>query len=1105
MRDHPGMKSSAAETQLRVRLFGEPAVLLPDGRVVALEPRAAAVVALAALEPGISRLRVATLLWPDSSDPRRNLRQQLLRFRQLFGHPLVEGHAALTVSDPLIEALDAAAAAPLLAWHTYEDCEEFAAWLSQQRDARRHHLVTVAREKVADGEAAGDLDAALAAANALLALDDHLENHHRELMRLHFLRGDAAAGLTAYRRLTAMLAAEYNALPSAASEELAALLRASAQHCTPMTAACAAGGLHSTLPVVLKRPPLLAGRERERNAVLQAWADGRAVLLEGEAGLGKSRLLTELLAGAGATLSGAGRPGDAGAPYATLERLLRPLMREGAPGLDAAARDTLAHIAPTAAPGVALRPGAMSRAVSELLRQRGVPLVALDDLHFADEATLELVAGLVAQNDSPRRWLFAGRPAELPVAAQTLRSSLTELQRLSVVTLAALDETAIAALVDALAIEGLHGGTLAGPLCRHTGGNPLFVLETLKHGMADGSLARGELPRPLSVGNLIERRLQRLSEPALTLARVAAIAGVDFSIELAESAIGVRAVQLASAWAELQDAQVLRDEGFAHDLVSDAAMRSVPPVVARRVHGQCAQWLSARGVEPARVARHWRLGGMPAEAGRAFVAAALRAEKAARLQEEAALYDSAAQAFEEAGLDEERFGALLGRVRALNQTKFDDLAIQECQALAATARSDAQRLRAQSELCGLLTERGEPQAAIEAGQTATALARRLGDEEWQARTACHMATAYCRLGRAEEAVAVLAPLRAFVDAQPDTALRMLWHGEWGASLGHAGRLREAVAAYDVALAASRHLGLRDAEGRLLLNCSVTLRQSGQLDRALVQSRQGQAMSAAETTGAAELPIDALVLARDESETGHYASALSSLESVLAEFQQRGTAFWCQACRMVLVRLWIDLGQYARAVPLLRDEPGELPAWLRADRRLLQLELARALEQPAPAGALAEAFALAQADPQRGPGLRVRALRFLPPADVLAQAEALTSALVAKERFGALLALHVHVARAALAEGHSQAAAAAARAAQALFDEGYAPESMYLPEAHLVASQALARAGALVEADAAALAGTDWIRHRALPQVPAPFLDSFLHRNAINRELLASAC
>ena len=91
--------------------------------------------------------------------------------------------------------------------------------------------------------------------------------------------------------------------------------------------------------------------------------------------------------------------------------------------------------------------------------------------------------------------------------------------------------------------------------------------------------------------------------------------------------------------------------------------------------------------------------------------------------------------------------------------------------------------------------------------------------------------------------------------------------------------------------------------------------------------------------------------------------------------------------MVLVRLWLDLGQYARAVPLLRDEPDELPVWLRADRRLLQLELARALGQSAAAGVLDEALALAASDPQRGPGLQVRTLRSLPPADVLAQAPA----------------------------------------------------------------------------------------------------------------------
>ncbi len=126
--DDAVMQEPAARADLRVRLYGDPAVVLPDGRVVALERRAAALLALAALEPGISRLRVASMLWPDSNDPRRNLRQQLLRFRQLFGHPLVEGEATLSLTPDLLEVPGAAAAAPLLVGHTYEDCEDTHCW-----------------------------------------------------------------------------------------------------------------------------------------------------------------------------------------------------------------------------------------------------------------------------------------------------------------------------------------------------------------------------------------------------------------------------------------------------------------------------------------------------------------------------------------------------------------------------------------------------------------------------------------------------------------------------------------------------------------------------------------------------------------------------------------------------------------------------------------------------------------------------------------------------------------------------------------------------------------------------------------------------------------
>jgi DNA-binding SARP family transcriptional activator len=1122
--DDSAMQKPTVSAELRVRLYGESAVVLPDGHIVALERRAAALLALAALEPGISRLRVASMLWPDSKDPRRNLRQQLLRFRQLFDHPLVEGDSVLSVKELLIEAADNLSPAPLLAGHEYEDCEEFAAWLSQQREARHARLLETTRQQLANSEAAGDLDAALAAANALLALDHRAESHHRELMRLNYLRGDSAAGLTAYRRLSEMLAADFDTRPSAPSEELAAVLRSHAQHSARAAVPRSGAGSSAALPVALKRPPRLAGRASESAAVAQHWTEGRAVLLEGEAGLGKSRLISELLADTCTALSAAGRPGDAGAPYATLARLLRPLLADGAADLDAPTREALAHITSSVAPALsvhsssvektgaasagapalaALRPGAMAAAVHELLRQRNVQVIALDDLHFADEATIELVASLAAQGEPPRCWLLAARPAELSPSARELRVSLTELRRLSIVPLSALDACAIATLVDGLAIDGLDANHLAEPLLRHTGGNPLFVLETLKQGLADGSLARGELPRPLSVGALIERRLQRVSEPALALARVAAIAGVDFNIELAEAAIGVRAVQLASAWSELQDAQVLRGEAFAHDLVSDAVLLGVPPVVARRMHAQCAAWLSARGGEPARLARHWRLGGHPAEAALAFEQAATRAGQASRRHEEAELLLEAAQAHADAGQPAQRFEALAARVSALIVAKLDERALEEARALPDAAQDDLQRVSAIRVLAELLGQSGEMQQAIDVAQPGLALARKIGAYEELVRNASNVAANLSKLGRPEEAYSLLLPLREWVDRDADDDVRSVWYGHWAGTLGHIGRLREAVASFDVSIACAERTGRRDAVGMAVLNMGVVLRTMGCLQRAFECSRRGVELTSGDIAATTHLTLARLMHARDQAETGRYADALQALDDLMPQLEEMGTVFWVRAAQTTQAAMWLHLGQVARAQQLLRPDDAEMPAWMRASRALLRMEIAAASAQPLPLAQMKEALALVGSDRHRIAGMATRALRAATAQEVLEQVPALAETSDKQERYGGLLALRIHEARAASALDRHAQASAAARQALALFADGYAPEFMYLPELHFVAWRVLDKAGASNEAIAALKAGTDWIRGHALPQVPAPFLDSFLNRNPVNRELLAA--
>jgi len=530
----------------------------------------------------------------------------------------------------------------------------------------------------------------------------------------------------------------------------------------------------------------------------------------------------------------------------------------------------------------------------------------------------------------------------------------------------------------------------------------------------------------------------------------------------------------------------------------------VPQAVARRVHAQCAQWLAAHGGEPARLARHWLAAGRAAEAGQAFVAAARRAEAAARIQDEAALLGQAAEAFAAAGLADARFEALCDRARALTGVDAGDAALAEVRALVAAAAGDAQRMRAQRELVGLLVERGDAAESIDEGRKLLALARQHGDHGLQVRTACHMAAALARLGRAHEAVALLLPLRDRVLAQPDDTLRMLWHGDWAAALGHVGRLAESVLAFDEARAAARRLALPDAEARLMMNGAVTLRMAGRFDRALELARAGHAQSARDTADATHVAIARLVIARDECEVGCYAPALAALEEIVPQFESAGLAFWAQAARMVLAALWLRLGQPAQAVPLLERAGADAPPWLEADRLLLRLDLAQQLRQRAPAGALAAALALAARDPQRQAWLRVRSLRHLGAAEALREGAELERELAASERMGVRMALDVHLARAALAARRTDRAERAADALLRWFDEGHAPDAVYRAEAWWIAAQVFAAVGRAADAASALERGSQWVTQQALPQVPPPFIDSFLHRNPVNRELLAAA-
>ncbi len=1085
---------------LQVQLHGDACVLRPGQPPWPLRGRAAALVALAALEPGIHRERAAQMLWPDAPSPRQNLRQQLLRFRQALGRALVEGEDHLQLAEDVVLKPVQAPQAELLAGETALD-EDFLRWLERQRHADQQARREPLAEALARAEQAGDLDAALAHAKNLLSEDPQDEDHHLALMRLHYLRGETAAGLQAYQRLSDRLRSSVGGSPGLAARQLADRLRAcETSPAAPLAARSAA------LPVALRRPPRLAGREEALAGLAQAWQQGLTVLIEAEAGMGKSRLLADGLPGPMAgLLAGSGRPGDGGMPYATLARLLGPALASAPSSLSGTTRQVLAHLgAATSASTTGtqpLRPGDMAAAVSDLMQALSVQVVVLDDLHFADEATVELITGLAVASEGARRWLFAHRPAETPPAVRQLREALAESGRLAVIALAPLDAAATQSLLEGLAIPGLEGQTLAPALVQHTGGNPLFMLETLKQGLVDGSLARGRLPRPVGVGALIESRLQRLSEAAQTLARVAAIAGVDFRIEVAEAAIGVRAVQMAGAWNELQQAQVLREEAFAHDLVRDAVLRSVPAPVARRLHADVASYLQDHGGDPARLAAHWEAAGQWARALQSLTAAAAAARTIGRFREQAALYERAALACEKAGDPAQRFEMLLERVQALNLCEEGEQALTAAAALEGAATSDQQRLHAISCQVNLHGTRMDHERALEWGERGLELAARIGDHNARLDLACSMSYVLTTLRRSGEALELLESLRDWVERDGQPLHRQHWTTHLALVTTGLDRLHEAVRLHEQSAELARSLGLRPELVMDYSNMADAYSGMGRYDEALRVNALTRELIEHEPGGMAGRVQ--LGWARDARNAGRFDEALRDFEAWHGGLQNESSPVWRQVGSMWWAGLWIWLGQYARALQLLHDDDPQGLDRVRAAGWVYRAQAQKALGQPFEAS-LRRALELGSERNGATLAMHLVALPLGTPEAALATSVEIGRLAREGERIGVLMHARMCEAEAAAQLGRHDQVLAAAQDALHWQAQGYAPDaSLYRGEFFLRLWQALGAAGQRETAARALRLGGAWLQEQALPHVPAPFIESFLHRHPANRELMAA--
>ena len=1132
MRHDDHAHPAAAHAMLRLYLAGEPAMHGAGAQPVPLNHRDAALLAWLAIEGPTPRTRLAALIWPDSAlDTARNaLRQRMFQLRKLAGADVVVGSATLALASGC--AHDLVDTDTVLGSRRDEIGGEFGQWLSQQRDRRvarvRHGLAELS--DMAEG--ARDYPDALMHAQELLALEPLSEDAHRRVIRLHYLGGDRAAAMLAFDRCEQVLKDEVGTTPSAPTLALLATLQAQADG-----AAVVAEG---PVPASVLRPPRLIGRAPELAVLTTAWHSGQVLALIGEAGLGKTRLLQDFIDTHPGIARAAGRPGDAGVPFATLARLLRAVMtRQGALAdglLPAATRSEIARVLPELDGAGGTRSGegqrlVLQRAVRALLQaQPGLAGLVVDDLHFADEASLEMLAGLIdghGDDDGgtqpvPLRWALAYRPAEAGSPVQALHDGLAEQARLVPLALQPLNEAALAELVDSLGLPGLPDGggkTLAPGLRQRTGGNPLFVLETLKQAWVERTLTQladaQALPRPLSVGRLIERRVAQLSPGALALARVASIAGVDFNIAMAEAVLSASAMQFADALNELEAAQVLRGTQFAHDLVFDAVRGSVPAAIAQHTHARVAAWLERHAGEPARLAQQWVDAGQAARAVPWLQKAADAAWLALRPKEYVSFLKRKSAIEEQGGDLEAAFNTLFNAAEEFISVDRDPVATDaHCQRLERLAQTPAQRIDALLHRGHVLLQSGRPEQAVAPSQAALQHCLQIGDAARTAHARQQLSAIHVMNDDAAQALEQLQACIGWFDEHGSDKERAIAHGDAGALLDNLGRLDDAVPHHRLTLELMRKLGdfANLAIGHSNLACNRI--DAGDLVEAEGALQRAQQINVSIDNFGAGIGATHLLRALTLCHLGRYGAALAQAEGGVQVIRcyQPGNL---DRAELRLAQCWWHLGQWARVAAILSAREPDAQASLSA--RLQHARLAWACAKDGGSdrrtATAASRKLLALWDEYFATDERSRPDLALPlrieladsggdPLAALAQIDAARAQAQRIGHLGTVQAAHIRAAAVAAASDPARACREA-MAALALAARGVGNTVLLPGELWLHAGRGLLAAGDPKGLEVLAQ-GREWVRRTAQDEVPEPFRDSFVHRNPVNRELLALA-
>lgn len=489
---------------------------------------------------------------------------------------------------------------------------------------------------------------------------------------------------------------------------------------------------------------VLLERERETGVLSEALdracgGNGAMVVIEGHAGIGKSRLLEATIRDARdrglLTMRGRGAELERQMPFGVARQVLGRAVLELAPsergqvmaGLAARAGSVLAeHYSPQAGDPVGQAAGVdalywlvhqLTRLGAEGRRARGA-LIAVDDAQWADASSLRLLVRLAVDLDELRVAVVvavrSGEPAEDGLLMRLRGPGVRVLRP------ARLSDGAVAALV-----RRELGDRAAPEFCRAcaevTGGNPFLTCELVAslraEGVAPTALTAAGLAGmvPDSVLHSVVLRLSRLPATSRALAEAAATLGPDAPLrvgavvaELSDADAG-RAADVLVATGILRFGDPLQ---FAHPLIGEAVAAEMPQSARSRAHRRAADRLSADGASRERVGAHLRL---TAPAGDEWVVCALRtaaAESMAR-GEAVASVRLLERALAEPPPVAERSSLLeqLAHAEAANGSPGALEHLDEARQVSGDSRQRARLLQAMSRM---LFARGETRAAVQA-------------------------------------------------------------------------------------------------------------------------------------------------------------------------------------------------------------------------------------------------------------------------------------------------------------------------------------------------------------------------------------------------------